>query len=167
VYCVYKYVHLSVNSSYVCLCRSTLSSCTLRIFLPCSTKFTIATGYSVMLTTSKGRGQRIRYLLYCFQFNTPPHVSKYMKTMCGGGGGVESCWRPYSTGVLHYECDQIQNLQNCLSTPRKKPRKGEGLKQINSCRKVLLQVTFNAKRFCIAYCESYPFLVLTFALLFL
>ncbi len=45
-------------------------------------------------------------------------------------------------GVLHYVSDQIQNLQNCSTTPRQKPRRGGGLKQINSCCKVPFQVTF-------------------------
>jgi hypothetical protein len=45
----------------------------------------------------------------------------------------------------------IQNLLNSLTTPRQKPRKGGGHKQINSCRKVPFQVTFKTKRFCIAF----------------
>jgi hypothetical protein len=48
------------------------------------------------------------YLLSDFLPPTP-------KTVCGcvrGGGGVELCCRPYS--------DQIQNLQNCFTTPNKK-----------------------------------------------
>jgi hypothetical protein len=36
-----------------------------------------------------------------------------------GGGGVELYCRPYSAGVLHSVSDQIQNLQNCFSTPKK------------------------------------------------
>ncbi len=35
------------------------------------------------------------------------------------GGGVELCWRPYSSGVLHSTSDQVQNLQNCFTTPNK------------------------------------------------
>jgi hypothetical protein len=31
----------------------------------------------------------------------------------GGVGGVESCWRPCSAGVLHFVSDQIQNLPKC------------------------------------------------------
>jgi hypothetical protein len=40
---------------------------------------------------------------------------QYIQTVCGweGVGGVESCWRPYSAGVLQSVSDQIQNLQNC------------------------------------------------------
>jgi hypothetical protein len=39
----------------------------------------------------------------------------------GGGGGrrVMLCWRPYSAGVKHSVSDQIQNLQNCYTTPNK------------------------------------------------
>ncbi len=42
---------------------------------------------------------------------------------CGGGGvggvGVEMYCGPYSVGVLHSVSDQIQNLQNCFTTPNK------------------------------------------------
>ncbi len=34
-----------------------------------------------------------------------------------GGGGVELCCRPYSAGLLHSVSDQIQNPQNCFTTP--------------------------------------------------
>jgi hypothetical protein len=37
----------------------------------------------------------------------------------GGGGGVELYCRPYYAGVLHSVSDQVQNLQNCFSTPNK------------------------------------------------
>jgi hypothetical protein len=37
----------------------------------------------------------------------------------GGVGGVELCCRPYSAGALHSANDQIQNLQNCFTTPNK------------------------------------------------
>ena len=50
-----------------------------------------------------------------------------------GGGGVESCWRPNSAGVKHSVSDQIQNLQNCLTTPNKRLRRGRGLRQIKTC----------------------------------
>ncbi len=36
-----------------------------------------------------------------------------------GGGGVELYCRPYSAGALHSVSDQIQNLQNCFTTPNK------------------------------------------------
>jgi hypothetical protein len=74
-----------------------------------------------------------------FQFN--PHrapVTKYVQTMCGGGGGgdVECVGDCRSFTSI---CDQIQKLQNCFPTPLKKNLGGEGsLKQINSCRKGLL-----------------------------
>ncbi len=58
-------------------------------------------------------------------------------TVCnGGGGGIGLCWRPYSAGVLHSVSDQIQNLQNCETTANK------NLLQINTCRKVPLQIIF-------------------------
>jgi hypothetical protein len=50
-------------------------------------------------------------------------------------------WRP-STGVIHSVFDQIPNLQNCFTTPNKKPRSGGGLRQINTFRKIPLQVNF-------------------------
>ncbi len=34
-------------------------------------------------------------------------------------GGVKLCCRPYSARVLHSVSDQIQNLQNCFTTPNK------------------------------------------------
>ncbi len=37
----------------------------------------------------------------------------------GGGRGVEMYCGPYSAGVLHSVSDQIQNLQNCFTTPNK------------------------------------------------
>jgi hypothetical protein len=41
----------------------------------------------------------------------------------GGGGGVggrvELGCRPYSAGLLHSVSDQLQNLQNCFTTPNK------------------------------------------------
>ncbi len=39
----------------------------------------------------------------------------------GGGAvsGVVSCWRPYSAGDQRSVSDQIQNLQNCYTTPNK------------------------------------------------
>jgi hypothetical protein len=33
------------------------------------------------------------------------------------------CRRPYSAGVLHSVSDQIQNLQNCFTTPNKNDQK--------------------------------------------
>ncbi len=58
------------------------------------------------------------------------------------GGGMGFCWRPYFAGVLHsVSADQIHNLQNCYITPNKNYRRGGGFRQINTCRKVPLQVS--------------------------
>jgi hypothetical protein len=85
------------------------------------------------------------------------NISICRQCVAGGGVGVDSCWRPYSEGLLHSLYDQIQNPQYCLSmsTPRLETRRRGGLKRINSCRKVLLQIIFKTKRFCIAFYESY------------
>jgi hypothetical protein len=51
---------------------------------------------------------------------------------------------------------RLENQQNCLPPQdKKKPRREGGLKQTTSCRKVLLQVNFKTKKFCIAFYESY------------
>jgi hypothetical protein len=55
---------------------------------------------------------------------------------------------------LNSVCDQTQNLQNCFTSRTQKPRRKGGLKQITSCQKVLLPVTFKMKKFCIAFYES-------------
>ncbi len=62
-----------------------------------------------------------------FPVTPPPPRVKDMQTVCGweGLGGVESCWRPYSEGVLYSISDQIQNIQNCYS-PKEKNLEGEG-----------------------------------------
>jgi hypothetical protein len=39
-------------------------------------------------------------------------------------------------------CDRIQNLQNCLTTQRQKPKRGGGLRQIYGYRKVPFHVNF-------------------------
>jgi hypothetical protein len=68
--------------------------------------------------------------LYCtFSLTSSPlspflMYSKYMQTLCDcgggwGGGGVEIYCGPYSAGVLHSVSDQIQNLQNCFTSPNK------------------------------------------------
>jgi hypothetical protein len=59
----------------------------------------------------------------------------------GVGGSIESCWRPYSTGILHSVYDQIHNLQNSYTPPRKYLGGKGGLREINTCRKVPIQVT--------------------------
>jgi hypothetical protein len=46
-------------------------------------------------------------------------------------------------GHCHSVCTLCSEPTNCLPTPRKEPRRGGSLKQINSCRKVLFcRVTF-------------------------
>jgi hypothetical protein len=44
---------------------------------------------------------------------------QYIQTVCGWGGGDELYSRPYSARVLYSVSDQIQNLQNCYTTPNK------------------------------------------------
>ncbi len=39
--------------------------------------------------------------------------------LVGGGGGVEMYCGPYSSEALRQVSDQIQNLQNCFTTPNK------------------------------------------------
>ncbi len=75
----------------------------------------------------EARSQCIRHTLLKFTpeyyqrhyFQLPPTCQNLCRQWLGGGsrgggGGVESCWRPYSAAVLH------SNLQNCLPTPRQK-----------------------------------------------
>jgi hypothetical protein len=83
--------------------------------------------------------------------NKLPIIPIVTQTVCGweeGGEGVELCLRPFSAGVWHSVCDQIHNLQNCLTTPNQNLGGGGGLRQINTCRKVPFQVTW------IAFCQS-------------
>jgi hypothetical protein len=51
-------------------------------------------------------------------------------------GGVEMYCGPYSAGVLHSVFDQIQNLQNCFTTPNKNATKDdiEGLVSLKFLR---------------------------------
>jgi hypothetical protein len=51
----------------------------------------------------------------------------------GGGLGLcgEHIQELYS---IHCVFDQIPNLQNCFTTPKQKPRRGGGLRWINTCR---------------------------------
>jgi hypothetical protein len=71
-------------------------------------------------------------LVYCCPSTVPfsltsspippfPMYSLYRQCVTCGGvvGGVEMYCRPYSAGVLHWVSDQIQNLQNCFTTPNK------------------------------------------------
>jgi hypothetical protein len=46
-------------------------------------------------------------------------IYRHSLTVGGGRGGVEMYCGPYSAGVLHSVSDQIQNLQNCYTTPNK------------------------------------------------
>jgi hypothetical protein len=51
------------------------------------------------------------------------------------------CGEHAYTGVIHCVFHQRPNLQNCFSTPNQNQR-GEGLRQIDTCRQVPLQVNF-------------------------
>jgi hypothetical protein len=62
------------------------------------------------------------YLLY----DLPPELyEQYVQYVTVGGwwGGVELCCRPYSAGILYSVSDQIWNLQNCFTIPKKLPVK--------------------------------------------
>jgi hypothetical protein len=78
-------------------------------------------------------------------FNPPPPCANkylynvYAYTVCKGGGGMGFCWRPYSARVarvLHSEHTKL------VDHPKQKPRRGGGLRQINTCSKIPLQVHF-------------------------
>jgi hypothetical protein len=58
-------------------------------------------------------------------------------------GGDRDVWRA-STGVIHYVFDQIEPTK-LLYHPKQKPRRGGGLRQINTCRQIPLQVNFLEK----------------------
>jgi hypothetical protein len=62
-------------------------------------------------------------LLYLLSSPSPLPNVQYIQTVCDcGGGGVLKCTvecGPCSAGVLHYVSDQIQDLQNCFTTPNK------------------------------------------------
>ncbi len=64
-------------------------------------------------------------LLYLLSDLLPPlpfpmySIDRQCVTVGGGGGGVEMYCGPHSAGVLHSVSDQIQNLQNCFTTPNK------------------------------------------------
>jgi len=70
------------------------------------------------------------YLLSDLPHPSPTSQSKYtvyteytgvqtVWTVGEGGGGVGLCCRPYSAGEKHSVSDQIQNLPNCYTTPKK------------------------------------------------
>ncbi len=99
-------------------------------------------------SVEEGRGLYICYLLLkctilhdvfsgiVFILNPPFCDLGYADSvcLCGGGGGwvlnPVSCWRPYAAGLLQSVSDQIYILQNCFSTPRKKPRRLGGFKPV-------------------------------------
>jgi hypothetical protein len=57
---------------------------------------------------------------------------------------------------IHFICYIESEPTKLLSHPqRQKPRRAGSLKQINRCRKVLLQLTYKTKRFCIALYGAY------------
>ncbi len=62
-----------------------------------------------------------------------------------------------SCSILHSVCDQIQNLQNCLTTPRQKPRRGGGRRQINSMPQSPFLCYLKEKEICIVFNESYSY----------
>jgi hypothetical protein len=69
-------------------------------------------------------------------------------------GCVESCWRPYSAGVLQSVCVYVTRFKTykiAYPPQDKNLEGGGGLKQITICRKVLLQVFVKTKKFCIAF----------------
>jgi hypothetical protein len=88
--------------------------------------------FSIQLVNCSPHGRRnYLVLVYCCPSTVPslwppppsplPNVQYSIQTMCncGGGGGVEMYCGPYSAGVLHSVSGQIQNLQNCFTTPNK------------------------------------------------
>ncbi len=69
-------------------------------------------------------------------------------------GFFYSVYNIFSTiGLLRSVCDQIQSLEHYL---RQNLRREWRLRKINCCRKALFQVTCKTRRFCIAFYESYP-----------
>ncbi len=65
----------------------------------------------------------------------------------GGRGGIESCWRPYSAGVQHSVSvciwpDSEPTKLKIARPPKQKPRRGGGLRQMNTHSNVSLQVIF-------------------------
>ncbi len=103
-----------------------------------------------------------------FPVTSPPCqsiCSHYVDGKGAAAGGVltvESCWRTYSAGgmvsiwyVTRFRTNKIA-YPIPIPPPQDKNLEGNGgLKQRTICRKVLLQVTFNTKKFCNAFYESY------------
>ncbi len=76
---------------------------------------------------------------------------QYLQTVCLGEGGVLSC-----VGNHILQGFNTQNLQNCFTTPNKNLGGEGGLRQINTCRKVPIQVY--------AVCPfGFPFALFSFA----
>jgi hypothetical protein len=101
---------------------------------------------SVMLVFST----QLRELLYCSSSilsGSPPPIHKvkvqFIKTVCSwdGVGGVELCWRPFLQELNTMYLTRFRKYKNCF-TFKEKPRRGGGLRQINACRTVPLQVNF-------------------------
>jgi hypothetical protein len=70
----------------------------------------------------------VAFLLYLLSDLLPPSPSQCTCRQCvteGGKGGVKMYCGPYSAGVLHSVSDQIQNLQNCFTTPNKMTSKDD------------------------------------------
>ncbi len=84
-----------------------------------------------------------------------PNV-QYIQTVCdiGGGGeevgGVDMYCVPYSARVLHSVSDQIQNLQNCFTTPNKMTSKDDikGLVSLKFLRPCWPPIPLSAQRVC-------------------
>jgi hypothetical protein len=93
----------------------------------------VCTIFSTQLVNYCPHGRRnytcVRLPLYCtFSLTSSPlppfpmYSILYTESVCLWGvgvGGVEMYCGPYSAGVLHSVSDQIQNLQNCFTTPNK------------------------------------------------
>ncbi len=73
------------------------------------------------------------------------HLPPPLPPSCGWEGVWGGSWVVLETifcRSLTLCSDQIENLQNCFTTPKQKPRRGGGHRQVNTCRKVSLQVIF-------------------------
>ncbi len=107
------------------------------------------------LPIEEGRGHSINFRRLKFtpgwvqrhslKFNTLPPVTTRMWVVLETIGHCR---------LLYFVWVRIQCLQNCLTTPRQKFRRGGGLRKIKSCHKFLFQITFKMKRFCIAFYRS-------------
>jgi hypothetical protein len=56
---------------------------------------------------------------------------------------------PVVLETIYYRCDQIHNLQNCLTAPRQKHRKRGSLRQTNSCCLVLFPLLLRLTDFAV------------------